>query len=384
MGHHDSPKYLAQLDALELYLQLILKPHSDHYVGVYGLAGIFGYLIVEPTNTNDISDIMTIVRRSQICMRGKILLIRALRTIMQEHEDVLTRMVMFIGGPLWDSDYVPNTYCLGPNTYGLGEYSTHKFTAPSYTCLGTSFKEMGVAVDVINFGTQQEGFKKNTLCVFLAAANNNGNTRMVDRSGHHDLDASSFLALVGNGRTGLESVLLMQGDDFQNHFDKVLADSFCHRKEKQDDKGHDEDEEICGDRGDRYDQKQDDRGNDDTRDRKRKHFDKGHDEGRETYRDRGDRHDQKQDDTTSRCFRIRLSVDISSNSSIREARGHDEGRKRHRDRGYGHGRRQDDNMMRVGKDIRIEVMGMAENKIIDVMMRDGKYIGIEVIGMAEK
>ncbi|GJW39035.1 hypothetical protein Tco_0064880 [Tanacetum coccineum] len=70
MGHHDSRKYLVQLDALELYLQLILKTHSDHYVGIYGLAGIFGSVIVESTNSNDILDILMIVGCSQICMRG--------------------------------------------------------------------------------------------------------------------------------------------------------------------------------------------------------------------------------------------------------------------------------------------------------------------------
>ncbi|GKC90189.1 hypothetical protein Tco_1150838, partial [Tanacetum coccineum] len=165
---------------------------------------------------------------------------------------------------------------------------------------------MGVAVDVINFDTQQQGFKKHTLCVFFAAANNNDNTRMLDRSGHHDLDTSSFLALVGKGRTGLETVLIMQGNDFQtaiNHFNEVHGESFHHRKQKPDDKGHDEgrevygdrgDRERYGDRGDRYDQKQDDRGNDDTRDRKRKHDDKGHDEGWERYGDRG-RYDRKRD-----------------------------------------------------------------------------------------
>ncbi|GJW44999.1 hypothetical protein Tco_0073798 [Tanacetum coccineum] len=166
---------------------MMKEPHLDHYVGVYGLAGMFSYLIVEPTNTNDISDIMKIVRSSQICMRGEIFLNRALYKIMDQHKDVLTRMVVF---PLWDPHY-------DPHTYRLGKYSTHKGTVPWYTCLGTRFKEMGVAVDVINFGTQQQGFKKHTLCVFLAAANNDDNTRMLDRSGHHDLDASSFLALVG-------------------------------------------------------------------------------------------------------------------------------------------------------------------------------------------
>ncbi|GJY10791.1 hypothetical protein Tco_0378976 [Tanacetum coccineum] len=110
MGHHDIPEYLAQLDALELYLQLIPKPHSDHYVGVYGLARIFNSLKVQPTNSNDISYIMTIVRCSHICMRGEIFVDSALYKIMNQHKDVLTRMVVFIEGPLWDPHYDLHTY----------------------------------------------------------------------------------------------------------------------------------------------------------------------------------------------------------------------------------------------------------------------------------
>nr|GEU53651.1 hypothetical protein [Tanacetum cinerariifolium] len=151
----------------------------------------------------------------------------------------------------------------------------------------------------------------------------------------------------------------------------------CHAFfQKQDDKGHDEGREIYGDRGDRYDRKQDDRGNDDTRDRKRKHDDKGHDEGRERYGDRG-RYDRK-----------------------RDYRGHDEGREIYRDRGDRHDQKvavsgygcrlaslpirryeKQEVMMKQGKDIGIEVMGMAEDKMIDTMMRVGKDIRIEVMGM---
>ncbi|GJT18427.1 zinc finger BED domain-containing protein RICESLEEPER 2 [Tanacetum coccineum] len=166
-------------------------------------------------NTNDISDIMTIVSRLQICMQGEIFVNSALNDIMDIHNYVLSRMVAFIGGPLWDTHYN------NPDTYYLGT---------------------------------QQGFKKHTLYVVLAAVNNNDNTRMLDRSSHPDLDVSSFLALLGRGRTGMESVLFMQGDDFQtakNHFDKVYSDSFNHRKRKPDDKGHDEGIERYGDRGDR-------------------------------------------------------------------------------------------------------------------------------------
>ncbi|PWA98728.1 hypothetical protein CTI12_AA015110 [Artemisia annua] len=189
--------------------------------------------------------------------------------------------------------------------------------------------------------------------------------------------ASSVLILDGKGRSSSESALLMQGDDFQkakNQFDEVHGDNFHDlkpqgsndntqdQKRKREDKGHDKKREIYGDRGGR---KQDDRGNDDTRDRKRKRDDKGHDEGRETYRDRGDRygrkrdcrghgegrerygdrgdrHDQKQDDTTNCYFQIRLSVDICSNSLIREVRVHDDRRERYRDQDDGYGRKQDD------------------------------------------
>nr|GEV31788.1 uncharacterized protein [Tanacetum cinerariifolium] len=127
MGHHDSPKYLAQLDALELYLQLIIKPCSDHYVGVYGLAGIFGSLIVEPTNTNDISDIMMIVRCSHICMRGEIFVNSALNKIMDLHKDVLTRMVVFIGGILDEAKKRErmNTCGLLKEIYGIEESARH-------------------------------------------------------------------------------------------------------------------------------------------------------------------------------------------------------------------------------------------------------------------
>lgn len=183
--------------------------------------------------------------------------------------------------PLWDPHYIPGMY---PNRMSA------TVRGREFTNIGTRLKEMGVAIDVINFGTQQEGFKKHSLCLMLAAANNNDNTRMLDRTGHHHLDASSFIALVGKGQTGLKSVLLMQGDDFQTA--KIQLEKL-HLKphggndntqdRKRDDKGHDVGRERYGDRGDRYDRKQDDR--DDRRDRKQKRDDKGHDSlyGRKRY-----------------------------------------------------------------------------------------------------
>ncbi|PWA98729.1 hypothetical protein CTI12_AA015120 [Artemisia annua] len=178
-----------------------------------------------------------------------------------------------------------------------------------------------------------------------------------------------YVGVAGLGRTGLKSVLLMQGDDFQtakNQFDKVHFDNLKphggndntqDRKRKRENKVQDEGRERYADR---YDRKHDDRGNVDTRDRKQKRDDKGHDEGKETtYRDRGDRYGRKRDNRGHDEGRESYGDRGDMHDRKRNYRGHDEGRESYDDRGGRYGRKRDYKDHDEGKDTGL---GMVEYK----------------------
>ncbi|PWA79543.1 26S proteasome non-ATPase regulatory subunit 4 [Artemisia annua] len=361
MKYSKSYEFLLQIDAIEVYCEKYLQSHPENYVGVLAMGGknnrsaiddrVFSsyqtYVVVEPTK--DLSLIMSRVR-GFVNVGGDTLLVTALMTglfhLNKKHENLLKRLVVFAGGPLGDTDN-------------------------QYTKLGTKLKERSVAVDVVNFGDQQAGYKKHQLLVLLAAVNNNDNTRMLDLCGHH-LNGSSITPLVvGQGERCLYAVYLLQGEDLQkakNQCDKVhgytnAAIGYIFRKmirvrdeqrkrhtvgdrrklEREWDIGKDipfDDDagkERYWDQGDRYGRKSDYRVRDKGREicgvGDRRKLKRDDDAGKEIYWDRGDSlHDLKPDGGND---------DTRNRKRERDYRGHDEGRERYRNRGDRYGRKRD-------------------------------------------
>ncbi|GKA86324.1 26S proteasome non-ATPase regulatory subunit 4 homolog isoform X1 [Tanacetum coccineum] len=347
MKHSKSYCFLRQIDAIEVYCEKYLESHPENFVGVLKMGGrnhhydmddtVFpmyqAIVVVEPTK--DLPLIMSRVR-GFVDVGGDTLLVYALLRssyyLITKHEHLLKRLVVFVGGPIRDGDN-------------------------KYTEIGTTLKERGVAVDVVNFGDQQLGYKKHQLLVLLAAANNNDNTRMLDLCGHH-LNGSSIAPLVvGQGECSLYQVYLLQGEDLRtakNQCDKVHGTDYAaigyyfrvvnrardertkrynmigdRRKLKIKDSDIEKDIPLDDDVGkERYWDRGDSYG------RKREHKVRNHgrerddDTGKERYLDRGDSfHDLKpdrgNDDTRKRK---------------RDERGRDEGRERYQDRGDRYGR----------------------------------------------
>jgi hypothetical protein len=246
-----------------------------------------------------------------------------------------------------------------------------------YTKLRTKLKESGVAVDVVNFGVQQAGYKKHQLLVLLAAVNNNDNTRMLDLCGKQ-LIGSSIIPLVGHGETSLYVVYLLQGEYLKkakNQCDKVHGDSNAaigyffrkqrrfegreryrvgdRRKVRDWDIGKDiplDDDAVKDrywDRGDTYGRKKDYRVRDDGRERyrvgDRRKLNRDDDAGKERYWDRGDSfHDLKPDGGID---------DTRNRKRKRDDTGHDDGRERYRDRGDRYGRKRDYKVHDEGREI---------------------------------
>ncbi|GKB97179.1 reverse transcriptase domain-containing protein, partial [Tanacetum coccineum] len=324
--------------------------HPENYVGILAMGGKNNHyamdnrafllyqaiVVVEPTK--DLPLIMSRVR-GFVDVGGDTLLVYALLRssyyLITKHEHLLKRLVVFAGGPIRDR-------------------------GNQYTKIGTELKERGIAVDVVNFGDQQLGYKKHQLLVLLAAVNNNDNTRMLDLCGHH-LNGSSINPLVvGQGECYLYADNLLQGEDLRkakDECDKVHGTTnvaigyyfrFVNRahnerrkrynrigdyrklKIKDSDIGKDiplDDDvgkERYWDRGDSYGRKRENRVRDEGRERD------DDDAGKERYVDRGDSfHDLKPD---------RGNDDTRKRKQKRDERGHDEGRERYRDRGDIYGR----------------------------------------------
>ncbi|GKA53950.1 26S proteasome non-ATPase regulatory subunit 4 [Tanacetum coccineum] len=336
MEHYTSDRFLGQIDAIGVYCEKYLQTHPENYVGVLAMGGenppglplsFHSYRIsdvVEPTK--DLSLIMSRVR-DFVNVGGSTLLVTPLTWgsyhLNEKYENHLKRMVVFAGGPIEDS---------------------HK----EYTKLGTKLKERGVALDVVNFGAQQLGYKKHQLLVILAAANNNDNTRMLDLCGHH-LNGSSITPLVvGQGEHCLYADCLLQGEDLR-------------KAKNQCDNVHGEDASYTGyffralkrvedERRKRYSfhDLKPDGGNDDTRNRKGKRDDRGHDEGRERYRDRGNRYGRERYYRVgdSRKLKIR-DWDIGKYIPLDD----DAGEERYWDRGDGYGRKREYRVRDEGREI---------------------------------
>ncbi|GJR20992.1 26S proteasome non-ATPase regulatory subunit 4 [Tanacetum coccineum] len=178
MCHNRSDRFLDQVDAIELYCRKKLQSHPDNHVGIFatGLTG-FGS-VVEPTQ--HLSKIMdgvlgfTLVGGSTD-LRAALNLARfRCFNLKKEHKkrNLRKRIFLFAGGPVDRFHY----------------YSVE---------LGEMLSEEGIALDVVNYGPQQED-KTHLLSHLVEIANeDNGSGRILTLQNH--LYSSLILPLVVEG-----------------------------------------------------------------------------------------------------------------------------------------------------------------------------------------
>ncbi|GJS76096.1 26S proteasome non-ATPase regulatory subunit 4 [Tanacetum coccineum] len=203
--------YYNQLEAIDLYCHAKLESNPKNAIGLYTMGGVgiyFSYL--EPTS--DVDKIMAHLHKG-IIYGGDLDLTRgvsmSLSLINQRQWRVFKhkRLLFFVGGP-------------------------SKFPCYSAKAGGDTAKQMGVAVDVVNFSLLEKyNYCKTALVKFVAAANNNGNSHI-----KHIPPASSYTEIreaLSSSPPIITRASIRQGEIAAAAWKKIAKEKENRRKRKE-------------------------------------------------------------------------------------------------------------------------------------------------------